>query len=357
MISLQEATTRYPFLKVGSDGVLEIYADHHTLSSVRKCEAYFIESIANRLSGTGRAWSLEFGSWLHYCLEYYYQNQKNGKDVSVYELSKFGGMAWDKLDMDFWSKIEDKRCKTIGGKLGAVVMLAEYHAMYMSRERLRTVATEVGFGYAKEVPILTDHTLYSYAPFRAYYTGRIDRIVDNGTVISPFDHKSQSAFTGKEVTSFKPHEGMQGYVYATSHIISGLFPEIAAEGRICNSITINHISLKPCTNPLDRFKRSTPTWTPTQMEQWRLRQVSTFSRIYEMLVLERPADYSTDYCNMMYHHECPYKALHEQDDEYRPIVMNQKYVQVAPWNPYESEAAEEQKFIDEVEKEAGIATV
>lgn len=350
-MKIEDAVLKYKFIRVGDDGVCEIFADHHMLSSLRQCEGYFDESILNNRRGNHRAWSLEFGSFIHESLEYFddAENSKwNPSNIWSFPLGEDESVAyphtvtnWIQVCKNLWFekyKLEEfaniKQYKSMKGWPGAELLLLQYYTIYGDgRERLRTVGTELGFGLGKEVPVQT--TPSEKYPFRAFLTGRLDRIVDNGQVIGPMDRKTTAYFDGSEGSDFKPHEGMQGYVYALQHLINAVTEgEAARMGRLCNSIIIDHISLRETKDERDRFKRSIKNYTPNEMEQWRLRQLSTFSRLYDIVINERTPDWNTAVCSYMFYHDCPYKALHEVDELQRPIVLNAFYKKAEPWVPY-----------------------
>lgn len=339
-MNLKEATQKYKWIKEGSDGVCELYCDNMMLSSLRQCEAYFAESILNNIRGNARAWSLEFGQFMHHCLEFFdaFENG-SAEDYQVQWLTQCKELWYETYKLEEFA--DRKQYKSLKGWPGAQLLLMQYHQIYgEGKERLRTVGTELSFGKDKEVPLQDDEyaTEESGVRFRAYYTGRLDRIVDNGTTIGPLDRKTTAYFDGSESGDFKPHEGMQGYVYALQHLVNRITKgEAARQGRLCNSIIIDHISLKETKEPYERFKRSVKTYTPQEMERWRLRQLSTFSRLYDIVINERTPDWNTAVCNYMYYHQCPYKTLHEVDELQRPIVLSQFYQITQPWSPYKED--------------------
>jgi len=89
---------------LGSDGVLEMYCDHHILSTLRVCEAKFYEEqLAHIGTKSSRYFSLEFGIWLHECLERYYEAFKTtGLPPPLDDWLKESLTLWDKTDMDFF---------------------------------------------------------------------------------------------------------------------------------------------------------------------------------------------------------------------------------------------------------------
>lgn len=346
------ASKKFNFIKIGDDGIPEIYADHHMLSSLRTCEAYFQLGLINRIGSVGRSWSLEWGQWIHRRMEDFYKSEQahsnEGKDrISLNDWVTLGIKDWRDCDLDFFK--DTKSSKNIGGLDGSMALLAEYYTVYGSgQERIKVVGMELPFGHHREVLIMdgmsfkrieisNDVTrimngVTSWHPFRSYLTGRMDMIVDDGRFIMPLDTKSTSYFDGTEGTDFKPHDGMQGYAYALNTMLG---EEFAKQGKQCNKTIINHIALRPGKSAWDRFKRSYISYTPDEMEEFRLRNAATFSQIYQLLILERPAQWTTGIqCSNMYFHDCPYKSLHGVAPTSREALLYAQYKTLEEWNPY-----------------------
>lgn len=306
-MQIEEAAKKYHWFRIAEDGIPELYLDHSMLSAFRACEAYFVETYLKNLRGGERNWNLDFGSWLHLCLEKFYLHEKNVfermKNESAYQellvsfpneqggikqdynyISKgeflaHGLMLWDKMKMDYFDG-RHKMYKTMQGNLGAAKLLSDYYEVYGGgQERLRVVGMELGFGLKKEAPIIDFKTwgnaaerieaeaynkLYfpDWMPqlcndeteFRAYLTGRIDLLVDDLVSIAVFDHKSTAFFNGGESTKFTPHDGMRGYVYAADRMLQSISPD-----KRCTKMIVNHIclgeGLSKETNPKgDNFK-------------------------------------------------------------------------------------------------------
>jgi hypothetical protein len=355
MLSPKDAAEKYPnFIKVSEDGILELYLDNHMLSNFRKCQGLFQEQFINNIYPTGRSWSLEFGQYVHKCMEYFYQAQR---DSWSGEFNHPGALSenpihikqdfsnWLIICRDLWTnyQLDDfadwKQHKSLGGWQGALGLLTEYYGCYANKERLRFVGWELSFGRSKEVPIIDEEVsvqLFKHYSmpglFRGYYCGRLDMVVDDGSIIGPLDHKTTAYFDGNESADFKPHDGMQGYVYSLQQMLG---TKLQAEGRMCNNIIINHISLRTCKDPIDRFKRSYKPYTPEEMLEWKQRQIETFIGIYNLVVLERAATWNTELCKMFYFSMvCPYKQLHEVPPVMRKQLVKINYEERKPWNPY-----------------------
>ena len=375
-MDIQTAVKLYPsFCKLGEDGVLELYCDNHMLSSFRKCQGYFYEQFlshpGNMLTTRGRSWSLEFGQYLHKCMEYFYQAQRDNWEgaflMNVPTTTSADGLLsvpqdlisflqicsdlWKSYDLEYFMAPEfkiniGKNCHNLGGHDGALTLFTQYYKVHWRQERLRFVGWELSFGRDKEVPILDNTPNKGFAeatefsikwdfvrsPFRAYYCGRIDLIVDNSEVIGPLDHKTTSYFDGGEGEMFKPHDGMQGYVYSVQQMLGD---KVRAEGKMCNSIIINHISIRPAKEIGERFKRSYKSYTPLEMENWLARQRSTFTQLYNMLINDAAPAWNTEACNMWYFSsKCPYKQLHEVPPAAREGLIRDKYELKPAWSPY-----------------------
>src|SRR4051812_19852565 len=99
MLSWEQAAKQYPsIIEIDpKTGALNLYADHHMLSSLRTCEGIFRESIVNSIAPKqGRNWYLEFGIWFHRSLELFYDAEKIGRPVICSE--------WCEQAMELWAK-------------------------------------------------------------------------------------------------------------------------------------------------------------------------------------------------------------------------------------------------------------
>ena len=252
----QQLSDNFNFAKIAPDGALELFFDHHMLSTFRMCpEKFILDFVQN---GTGvrpkspekhRIWSLEFGEFLHYCVEWYYKKWKIlGQSPEADEFVKVGKSMWDKMDMEYYNSLNKfcpesyrKRYTALGGWPGVACLLLGYWAFYVN-QRFTIIDTEVAFGHNHEVFLGEFHSGYESLGFnnpepfwngrvRCYLSGRIDLLVDNGLKIGPVDHKSTAFFDGKEADDFNPHEGILGYIFAVNSILKNLFPEFSAEKR------------------------------------------------------------------------------------------------------------------------------
>jgi hypothetical protein len=346
----QEAAKRWPHLiQIGEDGVPELFADNHILSHLRLCEAYFVENFMNNLHLKGeRSWSLEFGIWFHSAMEWFYKNYPQ-QSVKIFnqpalECSDFASHVsklWMDTDMNYFNSKPEyyKVCAKIGGLTGAINLAVQYWQMYgEGRDNLKVIGTELSFGRGKEVPIyvfpdhaLNDNQFRAHMPFRAYYCGRIDAVGDEGNTIFPIDHKTTSTInpltTGRD---FKPHEGMQGYVYSLNKIATTFLPP--GVKKSCNKALVNHVQVNYTADYTKRFKRTTLHYSPMELEAWRLRQVRTFQKLWQILVEEAQPDWNTQACHSIYNMPCAFRLLHEQDPINRESYLKAHYVTIQPWD-------------------------
>lgn len=343
-MNFKELATKYPQYLVWNDaeGVLEMYLDHHSMSQMRMCEAKFVEEINNCIHPRGgRYWSLEFGVWVHDCLDPFYDSfRKTGQPPDLNQWTKDCLELWDAYDLSFYKPdplklvknmtTDEKKYHAFGGREGAAGFLLHYYGFYMN-QRLRVVATEVAFGRGREV-LLGEFQWSQYQhsglTARVYLTGRIDLLGDNTYKIGPVDHKSTARFDGYESNDFDPHEGITGYIYAIDKILSTQFPD--NPHKICRDGWIYHISTNATDEP--RFKATLINKTPQQLEDFRFRQLRTAKRILDVLTGQVP-DMNTLVCNNIYNKPCPYKELHRQPTEQRQAIIQQFYEILPAWNP------------------------
>ena len=343
----QEAVKNYHWIKLDeSNRIIELYMDHQMLSTLRTCEAKFqLEHLANLRPYGIKSWSLQYGAFIHKCLEYFYysmQTSSSGDPIPISDFLVYAKDQWKRYRLDDYKDIEPKY-KKIGGLDGALALLAHYHAYYHDL-RVRVVDTEVTFGFNREVylgefnvdlggyPI--DEWSVAYHPWtvKCYLTGRIDLIVDNGFKIGPVDHKHSAYFSGDEAGKFNPHDGITGYIFALQTILRDKFPSYFNNGRDCRSGWIYHIA---ATQPKsgDRFKATPIYKTQEQIEEFKQRQLATFKRITDILFNDAEPQWSTDRCSNIYNRSCEYKRIHEVTPSERPNIISGFY-QIAPaWNP------------------------
>ena len=328
---ISKAIEKYNFVKWSNeDDCLELYADNHTLSSMRKCEGYFVESILNRLAfGSGRAWFLDFGIWTHACVEHMYTLIKKNGHCSCPELVDFGAILWNKMEIDKYHG-QNKNYIKLGRFAGASKLLLDYWRMYgENRETFKVIGTELPFGREKEV-YLGEITIRGIR-VRCYYSGRIDIIVDDGYSLGVMDTKTTFKFSGDEITNFNPHEGMQGYVYSLREIVRRNFPDIT---RPANRVIINHISVGDTKDYRERFKRTPITYSLEQLNEWKQRQLASFKRLFELAVLDSQEIWNTDSCSNMFFKDCVYKSLHGVTPSSRESIRKSSYVQIDAWDHY-----------------------
>lgn len=339
-----DACEKYPnLIRQGEDGIFELYADHHILSHLRLCEAYYVENFINQLGLRGdRTWYLEFGIWFHLMMEKFYSVYKQQTDFvnpvdsgfkfQCSDFASYGAEKWNELDLQYFTKQPErfKACAKIGGLTGAIHILTSYWSMYgAGRETLKIIGTELSFGRGKEVPILEKPQPRYNIPFRAYYCGRIDAIGDDGTNAFPVDHKTTNNITPETGRNFSPHEGMEGYTFALSKIFKTFFPNYE---RVCTKALVNHVQVSYNADYTKRFKRTNLYYSPNQLEEWRMRQIRSFKRIWNLLIEEETPDWNTSTCHDIYNYPCPFRTLHEQDSINRGTIINAHYIQIKPWD-------------------------
>jgi hypothetical protein len=362
LLSVRELVNRHPHIfALGADVrkhlILEMYCDHHMLSTLRTCEAKFYEEqLAHVGTKTSRYFSLEFGIWLHEALDKYYTGWKKfGQPPVLDEWVDWALKLWNEMRMDDFAPAPATLTKEMRGDTkkyydfckwdtkGAITrLLIQYYAFYMN-QRMRVVDTEISFGRAGEVPLGGINDFCDEPPIRCFLTGRIDLLVDNGTKIGPVDHKSTARFDGYESNDFDPHEGITGYIFAVNSILKNhAEPEgIGATTpirvpQVCNSGWIHHISLA---DSEPRFKPTLITKTNQQLEEYRMRQLRACKRVYELASssakLENygAVEFATDKCNNIYNSPCPFRELHRQPFIQREGTIAQFYEIKPAWNP------------------------
>lgn len=332
--------------KLGDDGIPELYLDHHMMSTFRMCEQAFVHSFIDGYGGKGRVWFLDLGTAVHKMIEIYYIARKFKKFDLQYWATVIAPRIWNEMNMDFYktgpNKLWSKKYEELGGLMGFVGLLVQYAQYFnLENERMRVVGTELYFGKGKEVPILVDAGKYIFAPFRMYLSGKIDLLIDDGQSIGPMDHKTASNFMGKNPNiTYEVQEGMTGYVFAAQKLVKN-FPDVAR--KPCNKIWMNHLQIAIPGKDKDgkekglseRFKRLPLMKTDEQLEDYRLRQISTGVKIFNLLVnSELVPDWNTTVCTNWFHSTCAYQSAHRQGSKSSLYqILNSEFVKKGIWNP------------------------
>lgn len=338
-MKIEDAISKYHWIQLGEDGVVEMFLDHHALSTFRQCEAAFELSMMANLRPSRKSWNLEFGIVFHKMIEDFYElKRKNEFDLT----------AWLAQAVTYWQQYqmeeqfsEHKMYKTLGGVFGFVTMMAQYSEHFANEvDRLRVIGIEITFGKKREVPLgaFTASPSLSFGAqhttIRCYLTGRIDFLMDNGSAIGPLDHKTTAFFKGDPSSTYDPQEGMTGYVYAVNKIMQQEEFKPLLANRKVDRIWMNFAQVSPQDDPLKRFKRVPVFKTDWQLEEYRQRQLRTFHKIYDMLILGERPDWNTSVCANMFHSDCQFKNAHRQNTASAMLnILKTDFSIQAPWNP------------------------
>jgi len=366
----EQASQKFKWVNYDSQNkTVDLFCDHHMLSTLRTCEAKFLlEHILNIRPKAHKAWSLMFGTWLHSCLELYYNSIKDhdGKPLSIDEFLAYGNKQWSNLRLNDYQ--DETKFEKLGGREGALSLLTQYYA-YFNGLRMRVVATEVTFGFDKEVhlgsftfagqpshdKLLED--IYGLDPIQVncYLTGRIDFLADNGNKIGPIDHKTAASFRGDEHLKFNPHDGITGYIYATNKIVGKFYPKYLEQGRKCLSAWVHHISTASPSKSRKtgevgpRFKVTNIDKDEAQLEEYRVRNLETFKRVAELLFNNKQPEWSSHTCSFIFGNPCEYRPIHETNSDRWTQIIQDHYQVTEEWNPLspDESAIVRDKVIDE----------
>jgi hypothetical protein len=334
-MTIEQLCAKYHWASIAEDGALELFLDHHALSTYRMCEAKFeLEILQNYRAKGMTPWSLNFGSVFHKVVEKIYEQRQNNQ-FDYQWLVSYSTNLWAKAELDRYR--EHKTYQALNGLPGFLVLLSQYATFYaQENERLRPIGVELAFGKGREVPLGE----YSYINNEGYWrrvrcflSGRIDFLMDSGTAIGPMDHKTKAFFKGNPAEDHDPQEGMTGYIFAASRIIKAKFPELLASRKV-DRVWMNYVQVKAETDLNKRFKRIPIFKTEWQLEQYRQRQLSTFGKILDLALTERAADWNTSVCANTFHQDCTFKHLHKLNTQHDMLRILNNDFEVAPaWNP------------------------
>lgn len=358
----QQAAQKYKWVKYDANtNTVELYMDNYMLSGSRICEGMFYldhmlhlqprkpnvpKATEEELNDPNiklvrRPWFFDFGEFVHYCLEEFYNHFKLRKTPPIIDqwlvLCK---TRWDSMKMDDYAKsainADVTKYEDVHGWEGVAGLLVQYYAFYMDL-RVRVIDTEITFGYNKEVPI--GKYEYGSTKVECYLTGRIDLLVDNGYKIGPVDHKTTHKFDGYEHEDFNPHDGICGYILAINDILNkykeqGLtnIPTSGGGWIYHISSTTPSIPRDKSKKPMSRFKTTPVDKNTEQLEDYKARQLSTFKRIAELLFNDKTPEWNTSACNFMFNRKCQFKPIHEQPSSQWNSIIERFYEIGTGWD-------------------------
>ncbi len=355
----QQASEKYHWCKYDPyTNTIELYLDHFMLSGLRLCEAkFYLEHllwIKPRRVDTGqrKPWFFDFGEYIHWCLEQFYNSFKiNKKPPLIDDWLGYCKHKWEMMKMDEYKnsivKADVTKYDEVKGWEGVAGLLTQYYVFYIDM-RLRVIDTEITFGHNKEVFIgnincyLDGIDKLQHLNINCYLTGRIDLLVDNGYKIGPVDHKTTHKFDGFEHNNFNPHDGLTGYILAIHEILKNYSHENVPIAQ-CKGGWIFHISACTPSTPRDKMKQQGPRFkttpidkTTSQLEDFKARQLSSFKRVAELLFNDdKVPEWNTTACNNIFFRQCEYKPIHEQPSEQWIDMINRFYTISSPWDTRE----------------------
>lgn len=319
-----------------------MFLDHHALSTFRQCAQHFqYLHVEGRRPKTGVAdrWFLDFGSVFHKVVEDLY-NWKQEGTFSIERLTEHTAYLW-KVVYNIDRYATNKNYIAINGLVGFLALVHQYVQYYtQDTERLRLIGTEIAFGRQREVPlgcftvITSESNGFDMVKVSCYLTGRIDFLMDSGHRIGPLDHKTRGFFKGDLGAAYNPQEGMTGYIYATREILKKNFPDLAKTKRV-DTAWMNFVQVQSEPDPIKRFRRVPVMRSDYELEQFRLRQLTSFEKIFRQLYFNQIPDWDTEKCTRWYYSsECIYRKVDRQPDaQSQLIVLNQDFDVDKFWNP------------------------
>lgn len=317
------------FISIAEDGVYEFYIDHTIMASARMCEARFWLDHVEGYKPKTLPWALDFGTLVHSCLEYFHAHEMSGEKLELRAFLEYGAKLW--RDGMYDKYVDLPQFKAVGGFQGFIILLTQYQQYYSPRTNLKPIALEIPFGRNKEVPILDNPTIFKWAPFRIYLSGKMDIIFDDGRRLGPMDHKTFSMVGKNPMTGYEVQEGMTGYIYAMNYIYKKHFAHLIE--RDTNVLWLNFILTKGEADLNKKFQRVPLYKTASQLEEYRLRQISTCAKIYQMIIDGRTPDFNASVCTNYWHSVCHYQPVHRLSSKEDQLIILGKDFKKEIWNP------------------------
>lgn len=246
----------------------------------------------------------------------------------------------DNKNMNRMESMNPKAWKLFGGARGAILMTSEYYDRIggIDCTNVRIVASEAGFGLRGEMVLYEDEDIV------VHWVGKPDLVVfDKGSrFLAPLDHKTVDRVRSDINRKFKPHMQTCGYIWAIGQLAKGFGYDVPVDRCIINVAA----RLPPAEKPRDgkkkpRFTRIYPTYSPTEIEEWRLNVALKVKDLYCDLRHGLDAKHwemRDSSCHL--YGGCDYRGVCSVAPVNRQLVLQSDFIQVAPWIPYEVEEDE-----------------
>ena len=317
------------FYKIRPDGKWEIYLDATMAGNFGVCEAMFYEGFVRRLVPKGdRPFARDLGSWWSEVMENIYNAEFNSKRLDSKEIVDMSMKVWNDLKMDDLEKYHPKMYKEFGGRYGALQMIAEYaqRQLPIDYQTWKIVAAEAHFGRNKEVCIgETDKIIL-------YWMGQPDLFVLSGERLFPVDHKSIAYIEANTSRKYKPHIQIPGYIVAGQILAKSLGYEISVDRAVVNCVARTDRTNKSGDSKYPRFKRISVSYTPEELEEWRVRRIRQAERLRHCF--EHDEWLWNEYaCPSQWNRPCQFQNIHEKPPSVRQVVINADYMTREAWIP------------------------
>lgn len=317
------------FYKILPDGRWEIYLDATMCGTFGVCESMFYESFVQHLTPKGdRPFARDLGSWWSSVMESIYNAEFNQKRLDSKQIIDMSMSKWNELQMDELEKVHPRMYKEFGGRYGALTMIAEYatRQLPIDYQTWKIVAAEAHFGRNKEVCIgETDKIIL-------YWMGQPDLFVFSGERVAPVDHKSIAYIDANTSKKYKPHIQIPGYIVAGQILAKSLGYDVSVDRAIINCVARSDRTDKSGESKHPRFKRISVSYTPSELDEWRLRRLRQAERLRHCFEFNDWA-WNEYACSNFFNKPCPYQNIHEKPPEVRNVVINADYMKRAAWIP------------------------
>ncbi len=325
------------FVHYTTDGRLEFRMDSSMLNSFA-CPQLFNYLYVQSQRRKGMPGAMSIGSWWSKVLELFYINMQSRQQsgagyVTRSEMMAFAASAWQDCKMEQLKTQNPKAYADFNGINGAIIMASEYYDRVgdIDNRNLRIVSSEAGFGLRGEMILFEDNEII------IHYVGKPDLTVFDtaSKVLAPMDHKTVDRVRSDLQRKYKPHGQTCGYIWALGKLAKDLGYDTPVDRCIINVCG----RLAPAENPRDgkkkpRFTRVYPTYSPDEVEEWRLGVVNKVRAIRRAILSDEW--YMNDKICHLYG-GCDFRLVDAVAPANRYIVLGADFVKVEPWIPYKVE--------------------
>lgn len=289
--------------------------DSQLLNAIQACATKAKYQFIDNLQPPSKAPALEKGSLMHNCLEIYDGLKGNcvNESSDTWLIVREAGLIIGDIEPLLNSSVEEKikfsiECSKVFASKMELPTEDATAVLYQFREYTEFYNNDPWSTLAVEE--VASAVLYEDDELQIIYSGKIDRVVEQGNIRAPMDHKTSER---RSMPSSLSNQFI-GYCW-----ILGM-----------NNIVIDKIGFQKTLKPVERFQRFILTIDDARIDEWKWNSINWIKRWVKESLMENYFSMNLTSCDK--YGSCIYSGICESGSEGRQWKMERDYVVGQQWD-------------------------